>query len=127
MSYTEIKTFKVIIAGGRDFKDYELLRKEMDYLLSARIKAGYKIIIISGTANGADKLGERYAIEKGYKIIRMPADWDKFGKSAGYKRNAEMADVADACAVFWDNRSKGTGHMINIAESKGLLLRIINY
>jgi hypothetical protein len=119
--------FRVIFAGGRDFANYELMCTELDYLLANKVAAHEEIVIISGTANGADKYGERYARERGYRIDQHPADWDRYGKSAGYKRNAEMASVADACVCFWDGQSKGTRHMINIAEEQQLPTRIIHY
>ena len=118
-----MKLIKVIIAGGRDFNDYDLLKNTCDYLLS-----DYDDIeIISGNANGADKLGERYAIENNYKLNSFPADWNKYGKSAGYKRNVEMAEYGSALIAFWDGKSKGTGHMIDIANKNKLNVRIINY
>lgn len=117
--------FKVIIAGGRNFNNYDLLKNKCDILL--KNKSLEDIEIVSGTANGADKLGERYAKEKGYKIKRFPADWDKFQKRAGFIRNQQMAEYADACICFWDNSSRGTKHMIDLANEKGLFIRIINY
>lgn len=119
--------FKVIVAGGRNFNDYDYLESKLNYYLSKKRNEGYNIIIISGTANGADSLGERYANNKGYDIKRYPAQWDKYGKSAGYKRNVEMANVADACIVFWDGISRGSKHMIDIAKTKKLPLKIVNY
>lgn len=118
---------KVIIAGTRDFDNYELLKQKMDKILAGRVRNNEEIIIISGTARGADKLGERYAREKGYKIERYPANWDKYGKRAGYIRNEQMAKVADACVCFWDEQSKGTKHMIDLAKQYKLALRVINY
>jgi len=114
---------RIIIAGSRNFKDYERLKESCDKLLVNRTS----VEIVSGTARGADALGERYAEEKGFKIKRFPAQWDLHGKSAGYKRNLEMADYADALIAFWDGKSKGTQHMINIAQSKGLKVRVISY
>ena len=102
---------KVIIAGSREFKDYELLKKVCD----EHLEGTDEFVIISGTARGADKLGEDYAIERGQSILRFPADWDKYGKSAGYKRNEEMAKVADMLIAFWDGESRGTKHMIDLA------------
>lgn len=122
-----MKVFKVIIAGGREFSDYEKLKESCDKILKEKIEEGYEIKIVSGTANGADRLGERYAKEKGYGLLCFPADWDTFGKRAGYIRNMEMADNADGCICFWDGVSRGTGHMIKIARSKNLELTIINY
>ena len=118
---------KVIIAGTRDFDNYELLKQKMDKILAGKVRNNEEIIIISGTARGADKLGEKYAREKRYKIERYPANWDKYGKRAGYIRNEQMAKVADACVCFWDEQSKGTKHMIDLAKKYKLALRVINY
>ena len=118
--------FRVIIAGSRGFNDYNLLEEKCDFLLSEKVKT-HDIVIVSGTARGADKLGERYARERGYELEAHPADWDKYGKSAGYRRNQEMAEVADAVICFWDGTSKGTKHMIDIAKEKKLMLRVIQY
>lgn len=117
--------FNVIIAGTRSFNNYELLKNKCDSILS-NIKV--PIRIVSGTAQGGDKLGERYAKERGYDVIQFEADWHKYGKSAGYKRNQQMADNAQSLICFWDNKSKGTGHMINIANAKPLqYIRVIIY
>ena len=72
--------FRLVIAGSRDFNDYDLLKQKCDYYLSKKIKDNEDIIIVSGTAKGADLLGERYAKEKGFKIERYPAKWDLYGK-----------------------------------------------
>jgi len=116
---------KVIIAGSRTFSDYNLLKKKLDLFFSKKKKR--EITIISGTANGADKLGEKYASENNISIERYPADWDQYGKSAGYKRNLQMANNADALVAFWDGVSKGTNHMIDIAKEKQLQVRIVIY
>ena len=115
--------FSVIIAGTRTFNDYEFLKERCSFFL--KNKKPSEIQIISGGARGADSLGERFAEEKGYALRLMPADWDRYGKSAGYIRNTEMADVADALIAFWDGKSRGTMHMINIARERGLVVRIV--
>lgn len=115
--------FKVIIAGSRNFDDYELLKTKMDYLLSQK----QDIEIVSGAARGADQLGERYAAERGYALKQFPADWNTYGKSAGYRRNTEMAEYADAAVVFWDGKSRGSKHMINLAKAKELAVRVVWY
>ena len=76
--------FRVIVAGSRNFDDYGLLSDTLDKLLQNK---GKDVVIVSGTARGADTLGEQYAAERGFQISRFPADWDRFGKSAGYRRN----------------------------------------
>ena len=119
-------TFRVIVAGGRKFNDYPLLENKLDNILSEVCKT-HTVHIVSGRAFGADKLGEQYASSKKLDVIPYPADWKKYGKSAGYKRNALMADNADALVAFWDGKSRGTMHMIDLAKSKGLKIRVINY
>lgn len=113
--------FRVIIAGGRNFNDYKLLCEVMDILLSNITDT---IQIVCGMARGADTLGERYAKDRGYEIAYFPADWETYGKSAGYKRNEQMAQNADALVAFWDGVSRGTKHMINLANKYGLNVRI---
>lgn len=121
-----MEEFKVIIAGGRQFNNYVLLSAKCDGILSQK-RMTHKIIIISGTARGADTLGEKYARERGFTLRQFPADWDQFGKSAGYRRNCQMADNADALIAFWDGQSPGTRHMIEIARERNLAVRVINY
>lgn len=111
---------KIIIAGGRNFNDYEKLCQFCDEALINETE----IEIVSGTANGADNLGEKYAHDKGYLIKQFPAYWDKYGKSAGYKRNAQMAEYADVLIAFWDGKSRGTKHMIDLAMRANLKVKI---
>lgn len=116
--------FRVIIAGSREFQDYAILKATMDKLLK---NVRDEIVIISGTARGADALGERYARERNYAIHSFPAEWDRFGKAAGFVRNEEMAANADALVAFWDGQSRGTKHMIDIAKRNQLKVRIIRF
>ena len=117
--------FKVIIAGGRDFVDSLYLHKTLDKLLSG--KHYDEVIILSGRARGADTLGENYGVIKGIRVDGYPANWEKYGKTAGYRRNLEMANDADALVAFWDGISRGTMHMITIARKQGLEVRVKSY
>ncbi len=113
---------KLIIAGSRGFTDYECLKETCNFLLSNILDDN--IEIISGTAKGADQLGERYAEEMGYKIKRFPAEWDKYGKGAGFRRNTIMAKYSDTLIAFWDGKSNGTKHMIGVARKNNLNVKI---
>lgn len=117
--------FKVIVAGGRSFDNYELLKLKLDNLLKTKDNAD--IVIVSGTANGADSLGEKYADENDIEIEYYNAFWDRLGRRAGYDRNVEMADNSDALIAFWNGSSRGTKHMIDISMEKGLAVRVIKY
>jgi len=114
---------KVIIAGSRTFSDYNLLKKELDKILG-NIPG---ITIVSGGARGADRLGEKYARERGFRLEVYPADWERFGKSAGYRRNEKMARIADMLVAFWDGKSPGTRHMIRVMREKGKKVIIIKF
>jgi hypothetical protein len=100
---------KLIVAGSRDFSDYDLLQKSINEICNK-----YNITeIVSGTARGADSLGELYAKDNGILCSKFPAEWDRYGKSAGHKRNYDMAKYADIAIVFWDEKSRGTKNMID--------------
>lgn len=121
---------KVIIAGSRSFNNYKLLEEKMDFFLKNKIDKNrpyFNIEIVSGTARGADTLGEKYAKEKGFALKRFPANWDLYGKKAGYIRNKEMRNYADVCVVFWDGESKGSKHMINLAKEDNMPIRVVMY
>lgn len=121
-----MEDFKVIIAGCRDFSDYDLLREKCLYYLQ-NIRQTHNVVIVSGHARGADALGERFATEQNFQTLVMPADWEKYGRSAGPKRNAQMAEIANALIAFWDGQSRGTKNMIETAKQKGLNVKVVNY
>ena len=116
--------FKVIVAGGREFMNYEFVREKLQFFLQNKLP---NVTIISGGATGADALGEQFAKENNLELVVVPADWEKYGRAAGPRRNAEMAEMADALIAFWDGKSRGTKNMIETAEKKGLLVRVVNY
>ena len=118
--------FKVIIAGSRGFSNYRLLREQCNKFLREKRKTS-NIIVVSGHARGADFYGEKYAQDEGFDLEIYPAQWEKIGKRAGYRRNEQMAEVADALIAFWDGSSRGTKHMIDIMNEKNLLVRVVEY
>lgn len=121
---------KVCIAGSRSFTDWllmwEFLEKKLADFLKLTTGSGISEIV-SGTAKGADKLGERYAVAKSIPIKRFPADWNKYGKVAGHVRNRQMAKYADACVVFWDGESRGTANMIQCTRELKLPTMVVKY
>lgn len=122
-----IEPFNIIIAGSRGFNDSARLHSECDKVLEKVISENRPVVVISGAAKGADKLGEQYAKERGFELRIFPADWDSHGKLAGRIRNEEMAQEADGAIVFWDGSSPGSAHMIRVMKLLGKKLRVIEY
>ena len=125
------KEHRVIIAGSRDMADYEAARKAIGEALG-EIGGGAPVRVVSGHCRGADILGERYAREHGLELAVFPAEWNIYGRRAGFLRNTQMADFASeegsegALIAFWDGQSRGTKMMIGIAEKKGLSIHVFD-
>lgn len=120
-----ITKYKVIIAGCRDFADYELLKEECDFY--RQNQKPEDIVIVSGHASGADALGEHYALERDLQLETYTADWKAHGRAAGPIRNAQMASVAHALIAFWDGKSRETKNMIDTATKRGLQVAVVRY
>ena len=114
---------KVIVAGTRTFQNYNLLERKLTKILQNQAA----VEIISGGARGADTLGEKFAQQHGYKTTKFLPNWKAWGRQAGYRRNLYMAQYATHLVAFWDGKSRGIAHMIEIAKAKGLRVRIIRY
>ena len=118
--------FRLVIAGSRSFTDYGTLVNAVDLYLK-NLAPKRPVVIVSGTARGADRLGEKYAYDKGYKLEEYPANWHYYGKAAAVKRNAQMAQLADAAIVFWDGQSAGAKNMIECAEAQRIPCEVIRF
>jgi len=111
------------VVGSRTFNAYNTLKIVLD-----EIKTIYDITcVVSGGADGTDKLSEKWAKENNIKTKIYLPDWDKFGKSAGFIRNKDIWDNSDFGVAFWDGNSKGTSHSFGIAKKQNKELFIFNY
>jgi hypothetical protein len=109
---------RVIIAGSRSITDYDFVCRVIE-------ESCFDVTeVVSGTARGVDQLGERWAKDNGIPVAHFPADWDKYGKSAGYVRNTDMGDYADALIAVWDGESRGTNHMVDIMSRLGKFIYV---
>lgn len=104
---------KLAIVGSRTFTNYAYLEEAIYTLV---MSSGFVITeIVSGGARGADSLAETFAHNKGLPLTVFPADWETHGKSAGYKRNAQIIQHCSLVTAFWDGVSRGTKHSIDLA------------
>jgi len=110
---------KLGIVGSRTFNDYDKLKQ----VLSEKLP----FVLISGGAEGADSLAERFADEnKLEKVIHLP-NWNGEGKAAGFIRNARIVEDCDELVAFWDGVSRGTRDTIRKARKKGISVTIVNF
>lgn len=110
---------KLAIIGSRKFNDWELLATSLEpYLKDVDL-------VISGGANGADKLGEKWATLNGIETLIFLADWEHFGKRAGFIRNVDIITSCDLCIAFWDGISRGTAHSISLCNKYNKEVKII--
>jgi hypothetical protein len=111
-------SMKLAVVGSRQFNDYALLVATLDQIKPIEL-------IISGGAKGADTLAEQYAKDRGIATQIYLPEWEKYGKSAGIRRNHDIMKNADQVVAFWDGCSPGTSHSIKIAEKMGAPVKLV--
>jgi len=104
----------VLVCGGRDYKDRGAVYRELDELQPT--------CVISGAARGADTFAKDWAILNKVNLILVPAKWDKYGKSAGYKRNVEMLTFNPDRVVAFPG-GKGTDMMVSLSHKEGVFVQ----
>jgi hypothetical protein len=115
------KPCKLIIAGGRDFFDYNVFEKHVS-LLTSNIEVDE---IVNGGAKGADELGRWYAKKNNIPLKIFYAKWIALGKKAGPIRNEEMAQYATHAIIFWDGNSRGSKSMIDMCKKYNIAYRVV--
>lgn len=108
---------RIVVAGSRSYNDYTQFCELMSsYMWKYGRFEKDQILFITGRAKrGPDDMIVRWCQDNDYEWSDFYADWDAYGKSAGYIRNAEMAKVATHVLVFWDRISRGSKNMIDLA------------
>jgi hypothetical protein len=112
---------KIAIIGSRTFSDYDFL-----CLLMKTINIDIDEIV-SGGASGVDSLAEHYANENNIPIKIFKAEWNKYGKAAGFIRNKLIIEYADKVIAIWDGKSKGTKNSIDLATKQNKLWILKNF
>lgn len=112
------------IVGGRDFKDYDLLKRTVEEHIKSNT---FPKAIVSGGATGADTLAEDFASEIGVKMIIYLPEREKYGRLAALLRNTQIIEASDVVFAFWDGKSRGTLDSIKKAKKMEKELYIISY
>ena len=120
-----MEEMRLIVAGGREFTNFYVARKTICGVL---LHTSFDdVVVVNGGARGADTMGKKFADTYDIRSKLFPANWDKFGKRAGYMRNEQMAEYGTHLIAFWDEKSKGTKHMIKRAQAWGIFIAVFDY
>jgi len=115
-----------VICGSREIENvmyvYDAIRYVEEHTPDFNITK-----VVSGVASGPDTAAIRWAEKHNVPCDFHPADWTRYGKSAGYKRNKEMVDSSEFVIALWDGKSKGTKHSIDIARKTGKPVWVFEY
>lgn len=119
---------RVIVAGSRTITDRDFVWRKIE-ATTRRLWGRSGFEIVSGLAAGPDTLAVQWAEHAGFagSVVRFPAEWNRYGRSAGPIRNTQMSWYGTHLLAFWDGKSSGTRHMIETAQRDGLRVRVIEW
>lgn len=107
---------RVLVCGGRDFSDWGELTRILNDLHADR---GFTVLI-EGGAKGADTLAHNWAVAHKVETLEFPADWERFGRSAGHVRNRQMLEEGRPDLVVAFSGGRGTANMVTLATDAGV-------
>lgn len=113
-------SIRILITGSRNWPDRVVVANA---IRQAWIDADkpYRVTVVHGGARGADYIADQFARRMRFEVEQHVADWDKYGKRAGYVRNQQMVDSGiDICLAFIYNESKGATMCAKLAEDAGI-------
>jgi len=108
---------RILVAGSRSIRDYQLVAR----ILRQVVPKTTGTFIVGGAA-GVDAMAETWGNTHGHQIERYRPDWRRWGKSAGFVRNARMLREGkpDMAVLIWDGKSPGTAHMKTLLVEAGI-------
>ena len=121
-----MKPYRVVVTGSRTWTDRDAIWTSLDHIAAAARKTGIPVIVAHGNAPGADELADAWVTarkELGWpvEVARYPAEWSRYGKRAGYKRNVRMLKPgADVVLAFILDGSPGASMCADLAEAEGI-------
>lgn len=115
-----MKPYRILITGSREWQDRDALHHALADIVRP-IPADQDVVIVHGTARGADAMADQWARVYGATVEARPANWTVNGKRAGFIRNAHMVNLgADVCLAFIKDGSRGASHTASLAEAAGI-------
>lgn len=116
---------RVLVTGSRDWTDRQAIEDELDKLY---YDFPFRhLTVVHGAARGADTIAAMWAAARGSQVSAEahPAEWERYGRAAGHRRNAEMVALgADICLAFPLGESRGTRGCIEMAKKAGIPVEV---
>lgn len=113
---------RILVTGSRDWDDQVVIVEALwQAAMGASAKGEVPTLVHGACPTGADHIADMVWSTNQWPVERHPADWEQFGKRAGFLRNKEMVDLgADVCLAFIKNDSKGASMTARLAEEAGI-------
>lgn len=122
-----LRPIRILVTGSRKWQDVALVGGALEdtWYDASQAYYGHRLVVVHGDCpQGADALAKQWAINNGIPQEAHPADWDQYGKRAGFVRNQQMVDMgADVCLAFIKDGSRGASHTAARAEEAGIPVR----
>jgi len=120
-----VPRYRVLVTGSRTWTDEQAIRTALAAVIWPH--GPENVVIVHGACPvGADAIADRIATAwgGGLTVERHPADWERYGRAAGFRRNAEMVALdADVCLAFIRGGSRGASHCARLAGAAGIPVR----
>ncbi|MGK5496362.1 DUF2493 domain-containing protein [Streptomyces sp. URMC 125] len=113
---------RILVTGSRNWTNAGVIESRLRSIVEATVgHPSDAVLVHGGCPRGADEIADRYARRIGMQVECHPADWKRYGRSAGFRRNAEMVKAgADICLAFILNNSRGASMTADLAERHGI-------
>lgn len=118
---------KLLVCGSRSIVDKEWIFAQIESYWYFNMACYKYPVMIEGEARGVDTIAKEYALNNAWEVNAYPANWDKYGRSAGYIRNEVMVKACDECLILWDGVSKGTKHDIDLCAKYNRPFKVLIY
>lgn len=118
---------KILICGSRSISDTKFINQQINLYLKELSLDIKEVVIIEGGARGVDTIAKYWAMFNNIPYEEYPADWNKYGKSAGIVRNKIMVENANYVLILWDGKSKGTKNDIDLCKKLNKPYKLVEY
>jgi hypothetical protein len=108
---------RVLVCGGRNYIDWANVHRVLSTLDPP------PTLVMSGGARGVDSMALAWAKDRRIATLKFMADWDRYGLSAGPRRNQKMLDDGRPDMVIAFPGSVGTADMVRRARLAGIPIR----